>query len=500
MQIRSPHLELPAATRHKLESYRRRVWWVKLAEGMLAGLFGLLLSYLLMFALDRIWETPSWLRAVMMVAGVLGLGIVFPLKWHRWVWRTRRLEQAARLLRHKFPRIGDQLLGIVELAHNELEQERSESLCRAAMRQVDQSIRDCDFTRAVPAPRHRLWGWAAGIALVLSALALTIVPAAGINALARWLMPWRQIDRYTFVQLQDLPDKLVVPYAEPFTIRAELASQTAWSPREAAARYGGQAALRAPLTDRRYEFSIPPQKTPDELTVSAGDAKKRLLVEPTPRPELKAIRALIRLPEYLQHAEELQQDVRSGSLSVVAGSSFRIRAQTTRPLIEASVDGTPVDVRQDTFTVPNKVVATSAMHKLNWRDALGLTSKDPFVLHVAALVDEAPTITGRKLQRERVVLSTDVLSFGVLAQDDFGVRLVGLEWAGIEDPLRNPQPERGEKTVAAGGPRERTLELRSTFSAQREGIRPQSLEVRLFALDYLPGANASIRQLTSCMC
>ena len=50
-------------------------------------------------------------------AATLGIGL--PVKWHRWVWRQRRLEDAARLLRRTFPRLGDQLLGIVELAHHE---------------------------------------------------------------------------------------------------------------------------------------------------------------------------------------------------------------------------------------------------------------------------------------------------------------------------------------------------------------------------------------------
>src|ERR1700752_5087481 len=108
---------LPPELDAKLADFRRRVWVVKLTEGILAALFGIALSYLVVFVLDRFWETPGWVRLCIMLGGAATLGLGLPLKWHRWVWRQRRLEDAARLLRRKFPRLGDQLLGIGELAH-----------------------------------------------------------------------------------------------------------------------------------------------------------------------------------------------------------------------------------------------------------------------------------------------------------------------------------------------------------------------------------------------
>ena len=80
-------LELPDGTRSKLEAFKRRVWIVKLAEGVLAGLFGLLVSYLVIFALDRFWETPTTVRIATLIVGCLGFGLFFPLKCHRWIWR-----------------------------------------------------------------------------------------------------------------------------------------------------------------------------------------------------------------------------------------------------------------------------------------------------------------------------------------------------------------------------------------------------------------------------
>ncbi len=229
--------KLPSILENKLAHFRRRVWVVKLAEGLLAALFGLAISYLLVFGLDRLIETPGWLRLGLLIAGAATLGLGLPLKWHRWVWRQRRLEDAARLLRHKFPRLGDQLLGIVELARmDHVIAGRSERLVEAAMAQAADSVKDQDFTHAVPEARHHHWGWAAAGAVAAIVLAFSLVNDAARNALARWLMPWKNVERYTFVRVEKLPESLVVPYAEPFELPVRLTAETQRSPDHGSAR------------------------------------------------------------------------------------------------------------------------------------------------------------------------------------------------------------------------------------------------------------------------
>ena len=60
---------LPPDLEAKLADFRRRVWIIKLAEGILAALFGLALSYLAVFILDRFCETPAWLRFCILHSG-----------------------------------------------------------------------------------------------------------------------------------------------------------------------------------------------------------------------------------------------------------------------------------------------------------------------------------------------------------------------------------------------------------------------------------------------
>src|SRR5581483_9702474 len=150
----------------QLLAFRRRVWAVKLIEAACGAAFGVLNAYLVTFALDRFWDTPADVRLGIFAVAAVSCALV-PLALHRWVWRRRRLEQLARLLSWTHPRIGDQLLGVIELAADESEQARSPALCEAAIEQVAEQARARDFTDAVPNPKHRRRAVFACVALVV---------------------------------------------------------------------------------------------------------------------------------------------------------------------------------------------------------------------------------------------------------------------------------------------------------------------------------------------
>ena len=189
---------LPPRMQDALEQYRKRVWIIKLAEGALAAIFGIMISYLVVFGLDRMFDTPTLLRVLILLTGMVGMVFFLPLKYYNWVWRHRSLEGVARLLQHKFPRFGDHVLGIVELASNRSDKSASPALVEAAMRQVDAEVAKHDLADAVPNPQHRRWAWAAGVPIILVVIGIFVIPATSRNTLARWLMPWRNVERYTF--------------------------------------------------------------------------------------------------------------------------------------------------------------------------------------------------------------------------------------------------------------------------------------------------------------
>ena len=480
-------VSLPSRMTDALKQYRKRVWAIKLAEGAFAAIFGLVISYFVVFGLDRLVDTPALLRGGILAVGMVGMVILFPIKYHNWVWQHRRLDGVAKLLRHKFPRLSDHVLAIVELARSDSDQSSSRTLIEAAMRQVDDEVAKHNLKDAVPQPRHLRWAWAAGIPLILFTVGMLLVPDASRNALARWLIPWRNVERYTFAQLEGETELQVVAYAEPFSVEARLKDNSPWKPASGEAQYTDQVPIAAALEGATYRFQIPPQTKDGHLTLRVGDARRSIPVEPKLRPELTEFVAQVQLPAYLERPDTEIKDVRGGVLALVKGSTAILEATATRELAQAMLDDRPQRIDGQRIITEPISADTKTQVRLMWWDHFGLATREPQVLRIEAINDEAPTVGFNKLKNNQVILSSEVIAFEIHATDDFGVKRIGLEWEGLQHSISNPNPSSGEKTVSAGAPTAEAMTVAATFSVERENVRPQSLRLRSFAEDYLPG-------------
>ena len=354
------------------------------------------------------------------------------------------------------------------------------------MRQVDDEVAKHNLRDAVPHPRHRRWAWAASVPLILFVVGMLVVPEASRNALARWLTPWRNVERYTFTQLEGETRLQVVAYAEPFSIEARLKDNSPWKPVSGEAQYTDQSPVIATLDGVTYQFQIPPQIKDGHLTLRVGDAQRSIPVEPKLRPELTEFVAQVQLPAYLKRTDIEMKDVRGGTLALVKGSTAILEATATRELAQATLDDRPQRVDGQRIISEPISAETKTQVRLMWRDRFGLATREPQVLRIEALDDEAPTVGFNKLKNNQVLLSSEVIAFEIQAGDDFGVKRIGLEWEGLYHSISNPNPSSGEKTVSAGAPTAEAMTVSATFSTERENVRPQSLRLRAFAEDYLP--------------
>jgi len=478
-------LPLPPRLQRTLERFRERLWSIKIAEGALAGILGLVISYLLVFALDRFNETPAWLRASLLIAGFGVPAFGLPLLWHRWVWRQRTLGDAARYLKRRYPKIGDELLGIVELAHHH-PGDQSRILISAAMRQVDERLGDHDFSNAVSTRRHSRRLRAALVVLAAAALLLTVVSEASLNALTRWISPWRAVDRYTFAQLETLPESLVVPYAEPFSLESRLSGTTVWKPAKGSLQLPGKTRLASSRKADHYTFTVPPQKENGTLSLRVGDARQRITLAPLPRPELTRLEATLRLPDYLRYESDPVVPIRGNALKLVEGASATIHGTTTRELSAAESDGIPARTEGASFSSETLEVTATQTRRFTWKDLHGLEAKSSLELTLSPVPDEAPSVQAHQVEAKRMVLEDELVTFDVRAKDDFGLREVGLEWRLASEGKSVGESLAGEKPVATGGPEKTSVEVRGTFSAKREGIPSGTYHVRAFVTDFLP--------------
>ena len=488
MSVASPDrnpdlLRVPDSLKEQLSRFRSKVWTTKMAEAFALAIAAILIAFLTVFMVDRFWDTPSSVRLGIFCT-TLAVWLVVPWAFHRWVWRHRTLDQLAKLLRAQEPNIGDQLLGVIELADSETEQARSRKLCEAAIEQVAVSAKSRDFNEAAPTSRVKLWSSvlaiAAGIAVVLGIVA---GPAAK-NAWARMAAPWIDTPRYTFTEVNELPRTMVVPHGENVTWTVSLADSSRWQPETATIEIEGMPNNVVPLAGNQYQFELPPRMQSTDMMVRVGDFYQNVTLDPQVRPELVAANAVVQLPDYLELTGAVERDVRSGTLSVVEGSTAQVSATASRELDSASINEDPVHVTNASFASEEVSVTDVGRMKLSWKDQLGLAGREPFDLAIKPLVDEPPSVVTQDFPRQAVLLNTEQLNFRALSADDFGVKKIGITWKGLDDRLA--KPAQGEKVLAMGGPDQSSIQVPATFSASALGIDPQPVEVRLWVEDYLP--------------
>ena len=513
--------EIPAELQKQLRDFRKHLWRTKLVEAVLAGFFGLLFSFLLVFLLDRLMPTPGWLRLMILVAGTSLFTFFAPYWIHRWILKNRRENQLARMISRKFPRLGDRLLGVLELSgQTESDSTLSPALRAAATKDVAAAAAKRDFADALPSNRNRLGLSVVATLVVLAVGAFVFLPKAGLNALQRWLMPLSDTPRYTLTKFhKDLPGRIVVPLGEPFEVEVLLAKDSEKRPGSARARFDSQSWMETNRSDNRYLFQFGGQQEEGRISLAAGDARAQVRVVPTLPPTLESVDATIALPAYLELPDR-QLDVRSGTLSILSGSLVSLHANASRtlhagqievkdlPLLDAPTieeeevpPSEPVIKKLEAATqgrrasYPALEIAKATKEvRLSWKDDLGLEGTETFRLRLESRPDEAPTVYIQDAQRQIAILPEETVEFEVAAQDDFGLKRFGLEWQGSFTKPSPDSPAQGELELAPGGPAESQLMAPASFSPVVFDIQPQKLTLRAFCEDYLPNRERSYSQ------
>ena len=485
LPTRNPDLlTVPDSLKEQLTGFRNKVWTTKMTEAVALAVVALLLAFLTVFVIDRFVDTPRSIRMTIFFA-MLAVWMVVPWALHRWVYKNRTLDQLAKLLRVREPNIGDQLLGVIELADSETEQARSRKLCEAAIEQVASSAKKRDLNEAAPHSYLRVCGIVLAVtAAIAAAIALMAGPAAR-NAFARMAAPWLDTPRYTFTKVEELPKTMVVPHGENVSWSVSLAETSQWHPDTATIELPGMRPTVVELENDQYRFELPPRTQATEMMVRVGDFYQNVTLDPKIRPELVTAEASVTLPEYLQITEPAQRDVRGGTLSVVEGSTAKVAATASRELDSASINTKPVSVKKASFASNQVNVQDVDKMLLEWKDHNGLAGREPFELAIRPLIDEAPSVVTQEFPRQAVLLDSEQLNFRALSADDFGVKRIGMTWRGLDDRLTTPA--QGEKVLAVGGPDQSSVQVPATFSAQSLGIEPQPVAVKLWVEDYLPG-------------
>lgn len=503
----STTVRLPVQLVRQLHSFRRRLRTVKMLEAVCLAGIAVILSYLLLYVSDRVWETPSVLGWILFFAVVAALLFFIPWWSFRWIWQRRTPSQLARLISRTDAALGDRLLGVIELDSEKYGyQHSSEKLKEAAMEQVAREASARDLTVNIPRPGHRkLFVLLAILAFCTAGVCLVSPEAAG-NALERWLRPFNPPERYTFTQLDPTPDSLVIPLGESYLYELKLAAATRSRPQTAEYFFRNRVRQQAPLAEGAYKVHIPPMQQTDRLEFFAGDVARRLKIIPKVRPSLLGATATVAYPAYMARPDG-REAMRAGVISAPEGSTLTLKVTASQDLESAAdAQGKPLRVEGSSVIIPDiRLEKDPGEIELTWTDSDGLAASQPVRIRLEPVEDKQPSIYLRGGENDRYVLEDISIELEVEAADDFGLREMGVEWQGEKsfyddedgpdattapDPAKAGKPVpglRGEQVLADGNPTQTSLKGTYLFQARALKLSPQRVVVRGFTQDYKPG-------------
>lgn len=480
-------ITLPEDLSGQFDRLERRLFRLEtgvLIASCVAGAAG---AYLLVFSSDRFWETPLWLRGV---AFSIGAGAVAwtGSRWlKRWVLRRRTRKDLAAIVQRKFERLGDRLLGIVELSAEEKHQAGfSPELYRAAIRQVASEAAQYNFTDAVSARPFKRASEAAIVAGGLALVSILLFPKAGLNAALRAAAPWANVPRFTLVELAGLPGEFLAPHGESFTISGRVNYRSFWKPSSVAGWFGRLPAGDSKVEAGQFTLALSGKLEEGSLRIKVGDAMAHVRVKPVLRPSLRNLDATVQLPGYLKLPPR-EQSAQSGSLTVVEGSKASFKGQVSRSLqkAEAFASGAAVETKTEADQFTTAAIAMDGVNgaEFAWRDQFGFTNQAPWKLSILTQPDGGPIPELPDLSREISIIESEVLQLKVRARDDFGVQKIGLAWdlgANTNQPYDfSGQAETSDKM---------DFEQSFSFTPILLGVEPDTtIAVRGFATDLFPG-------------
>jgi hypothetical protein len=482
-------IELPPDLVAQLRGFEKRLCFMETLAAGFGGLCGVLLTYLLLFVSDRFWDTPGGLRALLTAAGGITFA-VFASKWtNHWLVRRRNTRDLARIVQRKYRRLGDRLLGAVELA-GDAPGHGSPALCRAAIRQVAEEARRYDFRGAVEKRRTRIYSLSFAILIVLAAVPFAVFPKAGLNALTRWANPLSTVHRYTFVRLEDMPAEKVVPHGEPFEIACDLADQSVWRPVSGACRIEDQPRIDARIESGRAVFDIPGQVSAGMLTIRIGDVSRRMRIVPMYRPELLRLDAVVDLPYYLSRPQQ-QARVEGNRLDLLKGSMVSLSGRANRDLDRASMlapEEESLAVEKAVFNTQSLAAEDLGACAFRWRDVFGLDCAAPYPLETTVVKDGPPSVRCRGISRAVAILEDEVVEMDVVAGDDYGVRNAWVDWRSDPKPDSGVPGGKGSVNIGEGGPEQLDVSGKFSFSPIAMHVPEETTaRIRAAALDYYPG-------------
>ena len=515
------NLNLPDEMASKLRTVEKRWLGVESASTSLLSLSIFLSSLVFMYLSDRLWDTAPIIRLLLLITTLSSFGFYLISHFKRRKVYTDTPYKLIDLIQKHYPQLGDSLQGAVELSNEGTRPDNiSPELCRAAVAQVAQKTSELSFEASIHTDQRNRFSRLFALVALLVIVFFTLDNKALLNTLERWVNPFSSAERYTFVQLNDLPEEMIVLHGETFSLEVSVKEDSRFKPEDISWHFTGLPKQLAGLQDGHVKLDFPGQTSETILNISSFDCVKIVKIIPVYRPAITELQATVKMPAYLQH-EDLKLELSGNTVELIEGSrmilegigsnslksvgiynpsSSEVSVINSLPLEErpAAMEALFNEYKNGSKSLTASVTGKSFSSQLfkaendqhffiTWLDDYGFKQKEPFNIQVQTLKDVAPQVEFQNVSRAFALLSTENIPLPVNATDNFGVKYLKLEYE-----VQSPSNENFSKTfthlIKEGGPDIRSLSGEFIFTPSQLNIPEGSIvKIRALTNDYLPG-------------
>ncbi len=434
--------QLVELLRSRLKAARLRLLTTDLSAGAVWLIGTLIILWVAFASLEWLFWLPTVVRwvfasvALVLVAAVVGYGIVMPLLRHMGFLSGREEHQIARQVGRTYPEVGDRLLNLLQLADGN-HSSSPEPFVDQAVQKLGEPIQDVDFARIASWNSTLKWSRFVAVPTLLLLVLLVAAPGPFLEATYRVTHPGEQFERPAPYALVVTPGDAELVIGEDLTV---FLSISGLQPEEAplievlvdgemrsrfvnlSENLEGQlfhtwANIRYPF---RYRMTTPLVTTPwYEVT----------LVE---RPLVQQLNVRLDYPRYSRIPSQVL-DTNVGDVAALTGTMVRV----TSSLAGADVDsarvvfdsGRSVDLAIDGRTASGafRVIGNDTYH-IELVSPDGIPNLDPITYRVQSVADATPSAS--LLSPGALVDLSDDMRVPILVHitDDFGFSRMALHY------------------------------------------------------------------------
>ncbi len=320
----------------KLRAFAQRRRRLIIIKGVLAALAILLLTMLLVAAIDMQWMLPDWLRWSLSGAAYLAVMVVVWRHCLRQLLHAPDERQLARLVEHAEPGLREDLLSAVELGRTDGKVFDSEQFRSLLQADVAKRMGGMEMKSLLPVALIRRYiGYAAAIVCV----AVGMMVASGWRfhtLLLRALFPGANLERVSRTKVilhEPEGGDRIVPQGDTVRVVVELAGEPASRARiETMGDSGGWQVLNMdPIGNNRFAATVQVSRSNVRYRVKAGDAlTRKYLLDARERPFVTEYQKTFHYPAYSELPDRNVTE-KEGALIALEGTEVELKLKTNQP-------------------------------------------------------------------------------------------------------------------------------------------------------------------------